>query len=130
MKQQIERISLRDKNQEFGEELIINLFDCKPETIRTEESLLGFVDELCKLIDMKKFGKPFIERFAVHSEIAAGYSVAQMIETSLISGHFSEYYNSAYINIFSCKAYDANKALEFAKEWFGAKSAKVQLLVR
>jgi len=104
----------------FGQELTIDLKNCDHETICSEEKLREFIDQLCILIDMKKFGEPFIERFALHSEIAAGYSCAQMIKTSLISGHFSEYIDNAYINIFSCKNFDAEVAVEFTKDFFGA----------
>ena len=56
--------------------------------------------------------------------------VAQMIETSLISGHFSELWNNAYLNIFSCKPFDAQVARDFAKEFFSAKSVEARLMVR
>ena len=122
--------NLRRDEKEFGYELVLNLYDCDPETIRSGKRLVQFVTELCDLIKMKRFGEPFLERFALDSEIAAGYSVAQMIETSLISGHFSEYWNSAYINIFSCKAYDAELAIEFTKKFFGAQRVSSKLLIR
>ena len=106
----------------FGQELAIDLKNCNHETICSEEKIKEYIDQLCLLIDMKKYGKPFIERFATHSTIAAGYSFAQMIETSLISGHLSEHLNNAYINIFSCKLFDVNLAAEFTKQFFGANS--------
>lgn len=126
----IETQDISKDNQVFGQELTLNLKDCDHESISSKEKILEFVDKLCSLIDMKKFGKPFIEHFAKHSEIAAGYSVAQMIETSLISGHFSEFWDNAYLNIFSCKPFDAQIARNFAKEFFGAKSLEARLTIR
>lgn len=123
--------NLRSENSKtFGQELILNLYGCKLEKIATKEEILRYVNELCEFIDMEKYGKPFIERFAEHSEIAAGYSVAQMITTSLVSGHFSDYLKSAYINIFSCKDFDAEKTVEFTKNFFEATEVKVQILQR
>ncbi len=121
---------LRRDGKEFGYELILNLYDCDLEAISTKEKLLQFKDELCELIDMKQYGEPFIEYFAEHTKFAAGYSLAQMIETSLISGHFSDYWKTAYINIFSCKPYDAGLAIEFTKKFFGADRVTAKLLVR
>lgn len=118
------------KEKVFGLELSLDLFDCDPESVRSKEIILDYSVKLCDLIEMKRYGKPFIERFAEHSEFAAGYSLAQMIETSLVSGHFSEFWNSAYINIFSCKPFDARKAESFTKEFFGAQSVKSLLNVR
>lgn len=116
--------------KKFGQEVILNLYGCNFEKIATKEEILRYVDELCELIDMKKYGKPFIEHFAEHSQIAAGFSVAQMITTSLISGHFSDYLKSAYINIFSCKDFDIEKAIEFTKKFFEATEVKIQVLQR
>jgi len=116
--------------QQFGQELVLNLYDCKSEYIKSKEKILEFSDKLCEQIEMKKYKEPIIERFALHSEISAGYSLAQMIETSLISGHFSEYCNSAHINIFSCKKFDVKKAINFTKEFFKAQRVKSTNLIR
>ena len=126
----MEKITNADKGKIFGQELILDLYDCDHETICSGKKIKEFSEKLCDLIEMKRYGEPFIERFAEHSQIAAGYSLAQMIETSLVSGHFSEYWNRVYLNIFSCKEFDANKATNFAKEFFRAKEYKQYLLTR
>ena len=41
--------------------------------------------------------------------------MVQLIETSLISGHFANDTNSAYLDIFSCKGYDPAVVEEFSK---------------
>ena len=123
-------VETQEQEKIFGAELTLDLYDCDPEIIRSKEKILEYSDKLCDLIDMKKYGKPFIERFAEHSEFAAGYSLAQMIETSLVSGHFSEFWNRAYLNIFSCKLFDADKAKEFTIKFFGAKEFKSNLNYR
>jgi S-adenosylmethionine decarboxylase len=114
----------------FGMELILDLSGCSPESVREKESIVGYAQELCKVIDMKAFGEPFVERFALDNKIAAGYSLVQLIETSSITAHFSEYWNKAYINIFSCKEFDPEAAAEFTKKHFSASEVKQTLLVR
>ncbi|MBD3273346.1 S-adenosylmethionine decarboxylase [Candidatus Dependentiae bacterium] len=127
----INKTNLIPNNTEyFGQELILNLYNCKLEKISQKEEILKYIDQLCKLIDMEKHGTPFIEKFAEHSQIAAGFSVAQMITTSLISGHFSDYLHSAYINIFSCKDFNVKKTIEFSKNFFEAKKITIQVLQR
>jgi S-adenosylmethionine decarboxylase len=124
-KQVINKESLDiDLAGKFGIETSIDLFDCNPETIRSGEKLSEYLIKLCDLIEMKRYGEPFMERFALDVPHIAGYSIAQMIETSLVSGHFSELWNSSYINIFSCKEYDIGKAIEFTKNFFEAKKVK------
>lgn len=128
--EQYKKDEAKINNKIFGEELTLDLYDCDHEIVCSKEKILKYSEELCNLIKMKRYGEPFIERFAEHSEFAAGYSLAQMIETSLVSGHFSEFWNRVYINIFSCKSFDTQKAINFTKEFFKAKSVKCNLEIR
>jgi S-adenosylmethionine/arginine decarboxylase-like enzyme len=54
----------------------------------------------------------------------------QLIETSLISGHFANLTNSAYIDIFSCKAYDPDTVAEFTRKFFQAGFVEVHVTKR
>lgn len=114
----------------FGMELVLDLYGCDPEPLRTSTELTRYVLELCHLIDMKPYGEPFLARFGLNAPKAAGYSVVQLIETSSITGHFSELWNAAYINIFSCKDFDAAAATEFTRQFFRAGSVNQRILVR
>ena len=89
-----------------------------------------YINKLCKLIKMKKYGKTLLPYFGEKQPFTKGYSLVQMIETSSITGHFSEYWKTAYINIFSCKAYNDKKAKAFTKSFFKSKRMKVRLIVR
>ena len=53
---------------------------------------------------MQRFGECQVVDFG--SGRVAGYSMVQLISTSLISGHFANDTNNAYLDIFSCKGYD------------------------
>jgi len=114
----------------YGWELILNLYDCDLEIISSKKKIAEYADKLCKLIKMKKFGKAQIPYFGHKKPHTKGYSLIQLIETSSITGHFSEYEKSAYINIFSCKAFDYKKAKEFTKKFFKAKRVKSYFIVR
>lgn len=120
----------RDSEHVFGQHVIARLEGCDLESISSAQKIMTFAKELVIKIDMKAYGEPFVQRFAEHSQIAAGYSLAQMIETSLISAHFSEYWRTIYLDIFSCKAFDTEAAVNFSKKFFGAESANVQVLMR
>lgn len=114
----------------YGQELILDLSDCHPKVIRSKKKLGEFVDQLCRLIRMKKYGRTLIAHFGHNSPKTAGYSLVQLIETSSIVGHFSELYNSAYLNIFSCQSFDIQKAVQFSKKFFGAKKVKKKIIYR
>jgi S-adenosylmethionine decarboxylase len=114
----------------FGQELILDLSGCNPRTVKSKKKILEYSNKICRLIKVKKYGQPIIERFALHLDHAAGYSLIQLIESSLVSGHFSELWNRAYINIFSCKNFDDKKAAAFTKKFFNAKKIKRINLIR
>ena len=114
----------------FGWELILDLYECDPTAISSEKMIRRYARELCKLLDMKPYGDPITPYFGENQLHTKGYSLVQFIETSSIIGHFSEYTRAVYINIFSCKAYDAKEAERFTKVFFGAKSVKSKFIVR
>ena len=107
----------------------ISLYGCTKEKITTPAIFKEFIAALTKEIDMKAYGEPLIEKFAEgHLE---GYSVLQFIETSSITIHFDDKIGDrAFIDIFSCKYFDADKAKEFCKNFFDAKEAKCASLLR
>jgi S-adenosylmethionine/arginine decarboxylase-like enzyme len=107
----------------------VDLKGCDPASIRDPEKIRQFVIELCDLIDMHRFGEPTIIHFGPNERVA-GYSMTQLIETSLVSGHFANDANAAYLDIFSCKEYEPAKAAEFCKDFFGAQSVSYQVLFR
>lgn len=107
----------------------VDLYGCNPETIRDAGKIKQFVAELCELIDMKRFGETEVVHFGPNDKVA-GYSMTQLIETSLISGHFANSTNAAYLDVFSCKEYDPDDVAEYAKKFFGAESVKINVVLR
>lgn len=96
----------------------IDIYDCDPATIRDADRIRQFVVELCDLIEMRRFGDTLVVHFG-EDERVAGYSMVQLIETSLISAHFANQTNTTYLDVFSCKAYDPEVVAEFAQKFFG-----------
>ena len=107
----------------------LDLYHCAGDVIRDENKIKEYVVQLCDLIHMKRFGECQITHFGQDARVA-GYSMVQLIETSLISGHFANATNNAYIDIFSCGPYDPEKAANFTKEFFKAESISVNVLKR
>ncbi len=106
----------------------VDLQDCHPDLIRNADHIRRYVVELCELIDMKRFGECQVVDFGEGS--VAGYSMVQLISTSLISGHFANETNHAYLDIFSCKGYDPTVVESFSKEFFGARRSVATATLR
>ncbi len=123
---------LRDKytNEDvWGLLTSFDVHDCDHDLIRDAEAIKHYVNKLCQLIEMKKFGDTQVVHFG-EDERVAGFSMIQLIETSLISGHFANQTNHAYIDIFSCKYYDPQVAADFTQEYFKAKEIKIHYVLR
>ena len=102
----------------WGLSTSIDLYNCDLSIMKDPLKLKDFVIKLCDLIDMKRYGEPQIINFGTGR--VEGYSLTQLIETSLISGHFANESRRSFIDIFSCKAYGPHKAAEFCKKYFKA----------
>jgi S-adenosylmethionine/arginine decarboxylase-like enzyme len=107
----------------------IDIYQCKPETIRSAERIRQFVVELCDLIDMKRFQDAIVVNFG-EEERVAGFSMVQLIETSLISGHFANLTNTVYLDVFSCKPYDPDVVAQFARTFFGGERCITHVTLR
>ena len=107
----------------------LDIYGCNPEIIRDENQIRRYVTELCHLIEMKRFGECQVVHFG-EDERVSGYSMVQLIETSLISGHFANLTNAAYIDIFSCKPYDPEKVARFSKEFFQGEDVNIHVTRR
>ncbi len=118
-------------DESFGQELTLDLYDCDLAKISSAEEIKRFVIELCdKVIMMKRFGEPLIPHFGHDNPITSGYSLVQLIETSNVTAHFSEYKRAVYLNIFSCAWFDIVKTEDYCKAFFGAKSCISKLTKR
>jgi len=107
----------------------VDIYNCEPATIRDANSIRRFVVELCDLIEMKRFGETQVVHFG-EDERVAGYSMVQLIETSLISGHFANHSNAVYLDVFSCKPYLPEKVQKFAQEYFAGSHSNLNVNLR
>jgi S-adenosylmethionine decarboxylase len=125
----IARAALHQDTAPWGLLSSLDLYDCNPDLIRSADTIKQYVTELCDLIEMKRFGECQVVHFG-QDERVAGYSMVQLIETSLISGHFANSTNAAYIDIFSCKPYEPDQVARFTKTYFEADSYKIHTVRR
>ena len=114
----------------WGKHLIIDMSAGDKDRVRSAEHIRRFVEILVETIGMKAYGPPVLQHFAEHLPEAAGYSLVQLIETSAITGHFCDLSGDAYIDIFSCKDFDAELAVEVVRAAFRPQHINFITLVR
>jgi len=115
--------------QVWGIASSIDIYNCEPQIIRSAEAIRRFVAELCDLIEMKRFGETQVVHFG-EDERVAGYSMVQLIETSLISAHFANLTNTTYLDVFSCKSYDTEIVRQFSQSYFGGSHSTLNVTLR
>jgi S-adenosylmethionine/arginine decarboxylase-like enzyme len=107
----------------------IDIYGCNPIKIRNADEIRRFVVELCDLIKMKRFGETQVIHFG-EDERVSGYSMVQLIETSLISAHFANLTNTTYLDVFSCKPYDPETVKAFSENFFGGSHSILNVTLR
>ncbi len=116
-------------NNPWGVLASVDIYDTDPAVIRDAGSIKDFVHQLCDLIEMKRYGECQVVHFG-EDERVEGFSMTQLIETSLISGHFANASNTVYLDVFSCKYYDPRQVAEFAVSFFKGRHYKMQIALR
>lgn len=107
----------------------LDIRECDYDLITDKAYVEKFAKELCDLIGMKRFGDPVVVHFG-EDEHVEGFSLTQLIETSLVSGHFANASRNVYLDIFSCKVYDPFIAAKFATEFFKGTDYDINVLFR
>ena len=120
----------RMTKQIYGYELVMDLYGCDKKVLTSKKKLQEYVDKLCKLIKMKKYGKTILPYFGEKKAYTKGYSLVQLIETSSITGHFSDLWDRAYINVFSCRKFNHTAAKRFTRQFLQSKKLKNRFLIR
>lgn len=118
-----------EKGNLWGMSSSVDIYNSDSKIIRDKKKIEEFIHKLCDLLGMRRFGECQIVDFGEDERIA-GFSMTQLIETSLISGHFANASNTAYLDIFSCKEYEPREAAEFATEFFKGEYYKLQISLR
>ena len=107
----------------------VDVFWCNTDLIRDADAIKTYVRELCDLIQMKTFWETNVIHFG-EDEKVAWFSMTQLIETSLISGHFANATDAAYLDIFSCKYYNPSTMADFTVRFFKWKYYKLNVNIR
>ena len=119
----------------YGQELILDLHDCDSSRFNRQD-IEEFLEQLCERIEMERCDLHFWDDVGVAEEEkqtnpkTKGTSAVQFILTSTIVIHTLDLMEAVYVNIFSCKEFDTDKAARFSVEWFGSRDWTANVLTR
>lgn len=113
----------------WGLSSCIDLYDCDLSLMQDASAIKRFVVELCDRIGMRRYGETRVVNFGDEPRVA-GFSMTQLIETSLISGHFADASRAIYLDVFSCAPYDPQAVATYARDYFKAQRFHLQSVER
>ena len=116
-------------NEYWGISSSIDLYECDLARMQDAEAIREFVRVLCDRIKMRRYGETQVVFFGDDPRVT-GFSMTQLIETSLISAHFADASCAIYLDVFSCAAYEPEEVAEFAKEYFRAARYNINVVYR
>lgn len=125
----------KENQAPYGYELILDLHGCDVSTFN-RKSLRDYFKTLCDEIEMEREDLHFWDYDGVPEEEITkeahllGTSAVQFIKTSNIVIHTLDLLEAAYVNIFSCKKYNASVAEKITTDWFGSKTCRSTLIER
>jgi S-adenosylmethionine decarboxylase len=118
-----------DQIEYWGVSTCIDLYECDLALMQNAEAIRKFVVQLCDRIKMRRYGETQVVFFGDEPRVQ-GFSMTQLIETSLISGHFADASRAIYLDVFSCAPYDSEETARFAAEYFKAARYNFQVVHR
>ncbi len=116
-------------NEYWGISSSIDLYECDLGLMQDAEAIREFVRILCDRIKMRRYGETQVVYFGDDPRVT-GYSMTQLIETSLISAHFADASCAIYLDVFSCAAYEPEDVAKFAADYFKAARHTINVTYR
>src|SRR5512139_3439459 len=123
------KTSMSDSTEYWGISSSIDLYECDLKLMQDADAIREFVRILCDRIQMKRYGETQVVYFGDDPRVT-GFSMTQLIETSLISAHFADASCAIYLDVFSCALYDPEDVALYAKEYFKAASYNINVAYR
>ena len=118
-----------NKTEYWGVSTSIDLHDCDLALMQNADAIREFVVQLCDRIKMRRYGETQVVFFGDEPRVQ-GFSMTQLIETSLISAHFADASKAIYLDVFSCAPYSSEDTAKFAAEYFKAARHQFQVAYR
>jgi S-adenosylmethionine decarboxylase len=97
--------------------------------MQNADVIKDFVRQLCERINMRRYGETQVVYFGDDPRVT-GFSMTQLIETSLISAHFADASCAIYLDVFSCAPYEPDEVAQFASQFFKARRHRLHVVTR
>lgn len=119
-----------NQNLSFGQHLTIDASFCNRKKLADQGLVYDILNQLPAKIGMTKMTLPYAVKWMDPGATIAGISGFVMIAESHISIHTFPEKDYVFVDVFSCKCFDVEKAVELLVKAFEAKKYTKEVIVR
>ena len=116
--------------REFGQHLTIDASRCNNRKLTNQSWIYDILNNLPAKLNMHKMTLPHVVKWLDPGATIEGISGFVMIAESHISVHTFPEKDFVFIDVFSCKSFDAEKAVKLLVNAFGAKKYTKEIVMR
>lgn len=116
--------------EEFGPHITIDLKGCPKETLSNYNLHFDYLKSLPEMIDMTPITQPYVFPYSGLVPEDKGITGIVIIAESHISIHSFEEKGYSFIDIFSCKDMDVERAIEITLDMFKPESYEINIVKR
>ena len=116
---------------EFGLHVTIDARECDKQKLASYDLVYDILNNLPGLIDMTKMTLPYVAKWLdKFAKGTPGISGVVMIAESHIAIHTFPDQDYVFIDVFSCRDFDSQKAIKYLVDAFGAKKYEIHKIKR
>ena len=123
-------LTLEGVEESFGPHLTLDMKGCPKEILQNYELHFNYLKTLPEMINMTPITQPYVFPYSGLVPEDKGITGIAIIAESHLSIHSFEEKGYTFIDMFSCKGFDIDKALKYTLELFQPKSYEVNLVKR
>lgn len=114
----------------YGPHLMLDLEQCDSIALNCLETCFQFLYEAPEILGMTKITAPYVFRYNAPIPEEQGITGVVIIAESHISIHTYPFKQYAFVDMFSCKPFDVDKAKSFCTSFFKSQSYSESLVQR
>lgn len=111
----------------YGPHLMLDLGQCNALILNDLDACFTLLNELPEKIGMTKITQPYVFRYSGAVPEDDGITGVTIIAESHISLHTYPKKGFVFVDLFSCKSFDVNKASDYVVRFFESKSPSVHV---
>jgi len=116
--------------EEFGPHITIDLKGCPKETLSNYDLHFNYLKSLPELINMTPITQPYVFPYSGLVPEDRGITGIVIIAESHISIHSFEEKGYSFIDIFSCKDMDVDRAIQITLDMFNPSDYEINIVKR